>query len=240
MTKAVVLCAGEGTRLRPLTYDKPKVMVEIGGRPLLEQHVRLLKHFGITNIAFNVYHKKEVIKDHFGDGSKFGVNIHYLEEKQLSGTAGAIKKLQSWLDDTFIVQYGDVAAAYDVSKFVEYHKRMNGLATLFVHESTHPYDSDIVDVDDDNRVKGFKRVSPGDEFRNLTNAGAYVMEPNICKYIQSGELLDFGRDIFPSLTKREDIHIFAYHCEEYTKDMGTMDRLKQVQKDLNDKKFQFY
>lgn len=240
MVKAVVLCAGEGTRLRPLTNDRPKVMVSIGGRPLLEQHVRLLKHFGITDIAFNIFHKKDIIKNHFGDGSKFGVKIKYLEEVELSGTAGAIKKLEGWLDETFIVQYGDVAAEYDVKKFVDYHKKMGGVASLFVHESSHPYDSDIVDVDKDRLVKGFKRVKPGDEFENLTNAGAYVMEPEICTLIEQGKLLDFGRDVFPVILKDESVRIYAYPCEEYTKDMGTMDRLKIVQADLESGKFKFY
>ena len=240
MVKGVVLCAGEGTRLRPLTNDRPKVMVEIGGRPLLEQHVRMLKHFGITEIAFNIFHKKDVIKSHFGDGSRFGVRIHYLEEEQLSGTAGAIKQLEGFLDQTFVVQYGDVAAAYDVKRFIAHHKKHGGIATLFVHPSGHPYDSDIVEMDKDLRVRRFKRVKQGEDFVNLTNAGAYVMEPAICRHIPSRQNLDFGRDVFVKILPDSKVRIYGYPCDEYTKDMGTMDRLKQVEADLAAGKFRFY
>jgi mannose-1-phosphate guanylyltransferase/phosphomannomutase len=237
--KGLILSAGEGTRLRPMTNDVPKVMVEIDGRPLLEWHVRLFKHYGISDITLNIFHKKEVIKDHFKDGSAFGVKIHYLEEETLSGTAGAVKKLESWLDTAFVVQYGDVAANYDIGKFADFHKNCGGIATLFVYKTCHPYDSDITVMNDDSRIIDFKRVKEGDAFVNLANSGAYIMEPEICSYIEPARTLDFGRDIFPNILKGEKLRIHGYYSEEYTMDMGTYDRYVQVKKDLDAGKFVF-
>jgi NDP-sugar pyrophosphorylase family protein len=234
--KAVILCAGEGIRLRPLTNDKPKVMVEIAGKPLLEHHINLLRHYGIKEVAINLYYQPEVIEEYFGDGSRFGVKIHYHRELSLQGTAGTVRALKDYLDDTFVVLYGDCVCSVNLKKLIDFHKSKRGIASITVHESSHPYDSDIVVVDANQRAKMFKRVKPRENFVNLTSAALYVMEPEIIGRIEGPDPLDFGRDIFPKILSDGTLKIFAYHTEEYMKDMGTLERLEKVKKDICDGK----
>jgi len=121
--KALVLAAGEGTRLRPLTLDKPKPMLPIAGKPLLEHTIEWLKHHGITQIAINLHHKPEAITSHFGDGHRWGVEITYSYENPILGTAGAIKKLEDYFDGTFVVFYGDVLTDMNLSALIEFHRK---------------------------------------------------------------------------------------------------------------------
>ncbi len=124
--KALILAAGEGTRLRPLTLERPKPMLPIGGKPLLEHLVLWLRSHGITDILINLHHKPASITDYFGDGHRFGVSITYSHEKRLLGTAGAARKLHSLLDDTFVVVYGDVFTNLNLTRVIRFHHRAGG------------------------------------------------------------------------------------------------------------------
>src|SRR5690606_25874488 len=119
--RALILAAGEGSRLRPLTLDRPKPMLPIGGVPILQHQVDYLRSHGITEIAINLHYKPEVIVDHFGDGSSFGVRITYSREARLLGSAGAAKQLDWYFDDTFIVLYGDVLTNLDIGQLIAFH-----------------------------------------------------------------------------------------------------------------------
>jgi len=123
MVKALVLAAGEGTRLRPLTLNKPKPMLPIAGKPLLEHTIAWLRGHGITRIAINLHHQPEAITGYFGDGRRWGVELTYSHEETILGTAGAIKKLEGYFDDTFVVVYGDVLTDLDLTALIEFHNQ---------------------------------------------------------------------------------------------------------------------
>jgi len=132
--KAIILAAGLGTRLYPLTKDRPKAMVEFAGKPLIEHHINWLKANRITEIAINLHHLPDKIKEHLGDGSKFGVNITYSFEDEIMGTAGGVKKLQDFFDEPFIVFYGDEFTDLDLTEVKSFHEQNNSFATMCIRE----------------------------------------------------------------------------------------------------------
>ena len=127
--KAVILAAGMGTRLGELTRNRPKVMVPIAGKPMLEHHVEWMRAAGVTEFFFNLHYLADVIADYFGDGSRWGVSIRYSREEKLQGTAGSLHGFAEWLDDTFLVQYGDVFSRLDLGRFADFHDQGGGSAT---------------------------------------------------------------------------------------------------------------
>ena len=129
--KAIVLAAGKGERLKPLTNHVPKVMLLIANKPILQYHIEQLKKAGITDIAINLHHMPEKIKEYFGDGTRFGVNINYSYEENLLGTAGAVKKLKGFFDKTFVVVYGDIFSELNLKKLIDFHKQKKGKVVLW-------------------------------------------------------------------------------------------------------------
>jgi mannose-1-phosphate guanylyltransferase / phosphomannomutase len=178
----------------------------------------------------------EVIEAYFGDGNKFGVNISYFREEKPLGTTGGIKEIENKLTDDFLVLYGDVMVDMDLDKLINFHKEKNGISTLVIHPNDHPFDSDLVEIDRDQKIVKF-HSKPHDEnkhFRNLVNAALYVFSPSILNYIEKDVKADFGKNIFPELIEKENL--YGYNTAEYLKDMGTLDRLEMVTKDyLNGK-----
>lgn len=141
--QAVIMAGGKGTRLASVTKDIPKPMVPIEGRPLLEYQIENLKENGVDSIILIVGHLGSVIRDHFGDGSRFGVSINYYAEETPLGTAGALAKIKDRLEDTFFLVFGDLFININFDRFLEFHRTSNALITLFAHPNSHPYDSDI-------------------------------------------------------------------------------------------------
>ena len=227
----VIIAGGKGTRLG-LT-DTPKPMVEIGGKPLLEHHIDLAKQYAIKNIYILSGHLSEVIVDHFGDGREFGVNITHIIEKSPLGTAGAVKQLENRINDRFMVFYGDVFLDVDLKSFMDFDSEADSVANIIVHPNDHPHDSDLVDINDENIVTAFhsKPHNENQYYRNLVNAAVYILSPDIFKYIPNHKPSDFGSDIFP-LVLQSDKVIRAYKTAEYIKDMGTIERLKNVSRDI--------
>ena len=154
--KAIILSAGKGERLRPLTNDLPKVMLPIANKPILQYHIEQLKKVGITNIAINLHHSPEKIKSYFGDGAKLGIHLTYSYEPELLGTSGAVKKLNEFFNETFIVVYGDIVSEFNLKELIEFHKQKKGKVTITVHKSDHPWDSGCVLIDDNNKVIKFQ------------------------------------------------------------------------------------
>lgn len=234
--KAVILAGGRGERLRPLTDKIPKPLIKIGNEPLLVQQILLLKRYGIKEIWVLSGYLGEKIKKHIGDGKKWHIKIHHLIEDELLGTAGAMKQLEGDIDGDFLVFSGDVILDIDLDRFIKFHrKHSRSDATIIVHPNDHPSDSDLVTIDRDNKVtKLFIRENKTQPdkllFRNLVNAGVFILSPKIFKYIRKGERLDLEKDIFPRLIFAND-KIYAYNTPEYIKDMGTLKRLKQVRSD---------
>jgi len=230
--KAFILAAGLGTRLRSLGLDVPKVMVPIGGKPLLEHHLELFKRQGIREFIVNLHYLPEKITDYFGDGSKFGVTIIYSREPELLGTAGAVKKMEKeLLDGLFIVFYGDNLVRVDFKSLVEFHQAHNAMVTVALFASPEPWTGGVVETDSNGRVVKFvekpdrKQVST-----NLINAGIYVVEPQVLQAIPAGQIYDFGKNVFPNLLS-EGKPVYAMTPQAYIQDVGTPERLAKAQHD---------
>jgi len=227
--KAVILAGGRGERLWPLTKSIPKPMIEINGKPLLEHHINLLKRHGINEIIICASYLVDKIKEYFGNGSKFGVKIYYPEEKELLGTGGAIKNAAEYLKDTesFIVLSGDVVTNIDISSLIRFHNSHNGIATVVVRESDHPYDSDIIRLDKNNRVVEY--IGRGQEDVKTANTGISILRSEIVSLIPNG-VSNLEKDILFSIINKEKI--YGYMSKDYIKDMGTHERLEKVRKEF--------
>ncbi len=212
--KAVILCGGEGTRLRPYTYNVPKPMLKLGSKPILEYVLLNLKRAGVKDFILTVGYLKEQIMDYFKDGSQWGINIEYSVETEKLNTAGSVLQTKDKINDTFIVAMGDHVTSIDMRAFYEYHKKQGGIASIALKMRGTPVEYGIVEVNDDNSVAQFREKPI---LTNLVNAGIYVFEPEIFNYIKPKE--DFAKDVFPRLLK-EGKKIYGYKFSEYWMDVG--------------------
>jgi D,D-heptose 1,7-bisphosphate phosphatase len=236
MQVAVILAGGKGTRLASVRGDIPKPMMPVLDKPILEYQINLLAKHGFKKVWLIVNHMHEQISSYFGDGSPWGLSIKYYIEPKPLGTVGGVKALEPYLRDTFLVLYGDVLMNMDLARLLAFHKDKKADGTLVVHPNDHPYDSDLLDVDQDDKVIAFyaKPHPEGLRYRNLVNAAAYVFEPKILSQLEDGVKADFGKDIFPVLHQK--LNLYAYNTPEYLKDMGTPDRLQKVEQAIREGK----
>jgi len=227
--KALILAAGEGTRLRPLTTDSPKPMLPVGGVPLLEHIVALLHRHGVTHIAINLHYKPWAILRHLGYGQRWGVRLHYSFEEQLLGSAGAAKRLEWYLDESFVVFYGDVYTEMDLSVLMAAHQHSGALVTMALYEVDNPTACGIVELDDRLRVRRFvEKPAPDQVFSRLANAGIFVVEPQVLSGLPEQRYLDFGRDVFPRMLI-EGQTIVGYPTTAPLIDIGTPENYQKAQ-----------
>jgi mannose-1-phosphate guanylyltransferase len=215
--KAMILAAGKGTRVRPLTYELPKPMIPIMGRPVMEYLVIHLAKFGIQEIMVNVSYLHDKIQQYFGDGHRLGVNIGYSFEGDISygvvvpnpiGSAGGIRRIQDFsgfFDETTIVICGDALIDLDIATALAEHKSKRALVSLIVKEV--PYDKvssyGVVVTDHNGKIVSFQEKPGQHEARsNLVSTGIYIFEPDAIKLIPSGSVFDIGADLFPMLVER--------------------------------------
>jgi NDP-sugar pyrophosphorylase family protein len=202
-TKAMLLAAGKGTRLRPLTDALSKCMVEIAGKPILEHNIERLKSYGITDIVINLHYQPESITAHFGDGSRFGVHLTYSFEPELLGTAGAVKQVAAVFDAPFFVWYGDNLSDCRLDRLWRLHVARGGVATIALHQRDDPTQSGIVGLDANDRVVRFLEKPRAEQiFSHWVSAGILALEPRVLDAIAANELTDFGRDVFPKLLEQ--------------------------------------
>lgn len=198
--KAMLLAAGKGLRLRPLTDRVPKCMARLGGRPALEYTIEWLRRFGVTDVMINLHHLPERIRDHFGDGRRWGVRIHYSPEDELLGTAGGVKKAAWFFDGPFVVWYGDNLSRCDLGRLVAFHEKKGGAAAIAVHYRRDPRNSGILALGSSDRVVRFlEKPRPEEGFSNWVSAGIFLLEPEVLSFIPAGRASDFGRDVFPAM-----------------------------------------
>ena len=230
--KAFILAAGLGTRLRSLGLDTPKVMIPIGGKPLLEHHIELFKRQGIGEFIVNLHYLPKKITDYFGDGRKLGVKITYSNEPHLLGTAGAVKKMEDELrDGTFIVFYGDNLVRLEFGPLLEFHRARRALVTIALFESAEPWTGGVVETDPSGRVVRFvEKPDPKQVSTNLISAGIFVIEPQVLDEIPGGQFCDFGKEVFPGLLSRGQ-PVYAVKPDAYIFDIGTPERLAKAQAD---------
>lgn len=234
------MAGGKGTRISSVASDIPKPMIKICGKPVLEYEIECLREQGFTDIIITVSHLSHIIIDYFGNGSKyspvtgkpFGVNIEYFVEETPLGNAGALFKLKDKLTDDFLLLNADSLFNIDFNRFVEYHKSCGGLATLFTHPNSHPYDSSLIITNYNNAVTDWltkKDIRP-EYYKNCVNAGLHVISPVLLKQKISTEKVDLDSQILKPLAGTGKM--FAYNSPEYVKDMGTPDRYISVCSDF--------
>src|SRR5690349_15445165 len=198
--KAVVMAGGEGSRLRPLTINRPKPMVPLVDRQVMAHILELLKTHGITDIVVTVQYLANVIQDHFGDGSAFGVHIEYSLEEQPLGTAGSVKNAEHLLKEPFIVISGDALTDFDLTKIIAFHNARKSMATITLTRVPNPLEYGVIVVDEQGKVQQFlEKPSWGEVFSDTVNTGIYVVQPDVFKYIQSGVVTDWSKDVFPQM-----------------------------------------
>jgi mannose-1-phosphate guanylyltransferase len=235
--KALILAAGKGTRLKHLTADKPKPMLEIGGEPLLAHHVRRLQAVGVKEIAINLHHAAGVITDYFGDGNRYGVHIEYSYEPELLGTAGAAKKLAPYLNESFYVIYSDVFNNVDLTALAEFHtdrkqlQRSETGLSMALYRVPNPTECGLVEITDTGRVLRFVEKPRADQvFTDLANAGLLICDPPVLAYVPPATVCDFGRDLIPVLLAQK-VAVFGKPVTEteHVIDIGTLPGLARAQ-----------
>ncbi len=234
--KVAILAGGKGTRLQSRNGEIPKPLTRVCGVPILEHQIKLCCNYGFTDIAILLHHQSELIQNYFGDGSNFGVSISYSVENDPRGTAGALKDALYLMDDRFLVLYSDTYAEVDLERFWCFDQEVNSSGTLFLHPNSHPYDSDLVEINKkDLIVKSIKTYPhPNNaDYPNLVNAALYVLDKSILsKVIPNEGKYDLAKDTFNQIIS-EGFLLRGYVSCEYIKDMGTPDRLDAVEEDLN-------
>lgn len=224
----IILAGGKGTRLAGLTKETPKPMLKVADKTLLEHQIELAKSVGIKDIFILSGYLADSIVDYFKNGEDFGVNITHMIEPYPLGTSGSVKMLEHLITGRFLVFYGDVMMDMDLSRLIEFDRQKGGIATLLAHPNDHPYDSDLIEADEEDRVINFLAKPHPDNlfYSNLVNAAVYVFSPEIFSYIPFKKS-DFGKHIFPALLEQKQT-LYVYKTPEYIKDMGTPDRLEKV------------
>jgi NDP-sugar pyrophosphorylase family protein len=213
-TRAMLLAAGKGTRLRPLTETVSKCMVEIAGKPILEHNIERLKSYGVTEVVINLHYQPESITAYFGDGSRLGVHLTYSFEPELLGTAGAVKQVAAAFDAPFFVWYGDNLSDCRLDRLWRLHVARQGVATLALHHRDDPTQSGIVGLDANDRILRFLEKPRAEQvFSHWVSAGLLVLEPRVLDAIAANAPADFGRDVFPALLER-GAAIYGYRMAE--------------------------
>lgn len=231
--KVVVIAGGQGTRIAAVNSEIPKAMIPIDGKPILEYEVEMAKRYGFTEFLFIIGYMGDQISDYFGDGSKWGVSIEYFKEEKPLGTAGALGYLKEKLTEDFFVFYGDTVMDFDMMAMLEYHQSKHADATLFLHPNDHPYDSDIVDLDSEGKVRKFFNKPHTEDFisHNMVNAALFIFSPKVLDKIEVGVKSHIEKNVLP-ICLEAGMNLYGYVSFEYIKDMGTPDRYYAVCEDV--------
>jgi NDP-sugar pyrophosphorylase family protein len=223
----MVMAAGLGTRLRPLTDVLPKPMVPIANRPVLHHLLNLLARHDVREVGVNIHAFPELIQRYFGDGSSLGMHIEWSHESELLGTAGGTKQLEAfWEHETILVTSGDGLHDVDVTALLGHHRRTEALATLALKPVDDPSAYGVAILDRDTRIRGFQEKPSRDEARSdLANCGVYAIEPELLDRIPKGTFYDFGHDVWPALVQAGE-PIYGYTTMAYWNDVGGLDELR--------------
>lgn len=237
--KAIVMAGGKGTRLRPLTCKQPKPMVPIAGRPMVEYILALLKQYRFTDIGMTLFYLPELITNYFGDGREFGVNLRYFVEETPLGTAGSVKNAEAFLDETFLVISGDALTDINLAEALVFHRARRALVTIVLTKVTNPLDYGVVITEEDGRIKRFlEKPGWGEVFSDTVNTGIYLIEPEVFRYYEKDQAVDFSKDLFPLLLKAGE-PLYGYVAEGYWSDVGNLGQYRQANYDLLDGKLKF-
>ena len=230
--KAVILIGGLGTRLRPLTDDRPKSVLPVLNIPFIEYTFAYLKQFGIKDIILTLNYLPEVIQEYLGDGSRYGVRLAYCFEAEPMGTAGAVKNAEEYLDGTFIALNGDVFTDLNLNDMIALHRHNQAVATISLNWVDDPSAFGVVETDESLRVRCFTEKPSRDEAKtNWINAGTYILEPEALKYIPTGSHYMFEKGLFPALLDMGR-PVYGFPHRGYWLDMGTPETYFNLNRDL--------
>jgi mannose-1-phosphate guanylyltransferase/mannose-1-phosphate guanylyltransferase/phosphomannomutase len=220
--RAMVLAAGLGTRLRPLTYEITKPMVPVLDRPVMEHIIDLLERHGFTEVIANLHHFPDSIREYFGD------RIEYRLEQELLGTAGGVRACASFFgDEPFLIISGDALTDIDLTALAEHHRDSGGIATLAVKQVADTREYGVVLHDRDGRITGFQeKPAPEEALSSLGNCGIYVFSPEIFDYFPDRPFVDWAQDVFPVLLE-SNVPFHIHEVREYWNDVGSLSELRQ-------------
>jgi len=234
LKKAIILCAGLGTRLKPFTDSTPKALVKIGDKPILWYILQLLKKHQIESVGINLFHLHQKIRDYLKENANFGLEIVTKLEKELLGTAGGVRNFEDFIgyDDSFLVIYGDVLTNANLKKIIDFHQRVRADLTMAIRPWPNPEEKGIVRLGLDGRITEFIEKPHGYEvFTNLGNAAIYVCQKSILPLIPENQFSDFGIDVFPKMLNK-GLGIYGYIVRKYLIDVGNKRSLRQANDDL--------
>ncbi|HEV2738108.1 MAG TPA: NDP-sugar synthase [Candidatus Elarobacter sp.] len=231
--RAMILAGGMSTRLYPLTKEVPKPVVPVAGEPISGHVLRWLSSFGYDEVAINLFYLADLVEATFGDGSRYGAKLHYLRERELTGSAGALKQMEGWFDGTFVVVGCDDLTDADLASLVRFHKERGALATIGLLEVDEVDQYGVVILDEHGRITGFQeKPAKGTEKSKLANTGIYVFEPAIFDRIPANTFYDFGKQVFPDLVA-DGLPFYGMELKgAYWRDIGTPDEYRRATDDV--------
>lgn len=230
--KGLILAGGKGTRLRPLTVNTPKPIVPVANVPFLVYQIDLMARAGIDEVILSLSYQPRKIEDLFKDGADYGIGIRYAVENDPLGTAGAFKNGEEHIDSTTVVFNGDIMSGIDLGKIIAQHHERKAVATIVLTPVENPSAYGLVETETDGRVRRFiEKPGPSEITTNMINAGMYVLEPSVLKYIPKGESYSFERGLFPKLLEKKE-PFFAVASSDYWIDIGTPRKYLEVHHDI--------
>ncbi len=237
--RAMVLAAGLGTRLRPITFDMPKPMVPVLNRPVMEHILRLLAKHDFTETIANLHWFPELIEEHFGDGSDCGVSLSYSKEEALLGTSGGVRNVADFLGDEFLIISGDALTDLDLTAMREFHQSHGGIATLATKRVTDTSQFGVAITDAEGRISGFQeKPDPSEALSDLANCGIYMFRKEVfdffppagtSKAAKEGDpegFADWAMDVFPRLLE-SDVPFYSHEIDAYWNDIGNLAELRE-------------
>ncbi|CFX85580.1 Nucleotide-diphospho-sugar transferases [Syntrophomonas zehnderi OL-4] len=230
--KAMIMAAGVGSRLMPMTADIPKPMIPMANRPLMENTLDLLAKYGFADVIANLHYHGDVIRDYFAAGESWGVNMIYSPEPELMGTAGGVKKCAWFFDETFVVISGDALTDINLEELLKEHRRNGALATIALKPVDHVEQFGVVVTDEKGRIEKFQeKPQPQEALSKTANTGIYVFEPEIFSYIPADEFYDFGKQVFPTLVQKK-APFYGHVIDDYWCDVGNINTYRQAHADI--------
>lgn len=224
--KAIILAGGLGTRLRPLTYEIPKPLIPVHGKPLVEHLIDLFKKYGIKDIILAVGYKADMIKKQMHNGSRMNVNLSYIVEDEPLGTAGCLNLLKNQLTETFAMTNGDELKDFNVAEMIKFHKRLGGLATIALLKVDDPSKYGVAKLNGNKILDFVEKPKKEEAPSNFINSGFYILEPEIIKLIKDKKFAMMEKDIFPILAKKGKL--FGYKFKGQWFDTGTFERYEKA------------
>jgi mannose-1-phosphate guanylyltransferase len=224
----MLLGAGLGTRLRPITYELPKPLVPVLGQPVMGHILALLERHGFDRVIANLHYFPDLIRERFGDGADYGVELSYSFEPELLGTAGGVRNVREFLgDETFLIISGDALTDIDLGALVSRHRQAGGIGTLALKRVEDPSQLGVVILSEEGRVLGFQeKPDAAEALSDLGSCGIYVFEPEIFDHFPDTPFVDWAQDVFPRLLE-DDVPLYGHEIDDYWNDVGSLHEFLQ-------------